>query len=757
MRRVGRSLFFLCLVLSLSGGVLAQKRKPDRVIVRGNIATISAAPSSPSMPPDVQRRYDAFIQVWLTIRDRYFDQTYSNLDWGAIKYEFEPRVKAARTDFELHNLLNVMLGRLNKSHLGVIPPEVYQTLNDVKKEVRAREHAGDPDKVGELSPGNDDNEVEADAVEENARFGTGIELSLVNDHFMITRMDQDSAALNAGLKLGYIIEKVNGVSLANMLDRILAYNSSIHSTNIKQFVPAYVASLMLNGPRDSFVTLGYLDEKDQPREIRIKREPLKERAIVIAPNFPPQELSYEARSIDDKTGYIRFNLFAIPVISRFCESIGEFGSKDGLIIDLRGNTGGVLASIPMLAGMLTSDGIDLGTSIYRTGNEVMKAAARARNFRGRVVVLVDDRTASAAEMFALALRENGRALIVGQHTSGEALPSVVVSLPTGAKLLYPFANYRSAGGTFIEGKGIEPDRTIPVNREALLSGKDLQFERARSLLTEENIFADLKPKRPAEEKQTTTTGETAAPPVVKKASGTGAGSTLMLPPPVAVRMFPPGHDAASTKYIENFLRAIGGADAIRSISSLRAKGHASLRMLGTLTNFSFQCFRERGEKFAQILDADSTGEIREIVNGSTHIMQTDFGTDQDLSKSPIETSSDFFSPFIDLLSAAELYPSLSFTGTFDREGRKTAVVEGKTKDGQQLAFAFDAETGMLVNITKGVSSISFDDYRKVGNITLPFTVDLNTLVKVELDEIKINEPIDQAIFQKKQHCYDKAN
>jgi hypothetical protein len=64
---------------------------------------------------------------------------------------------------------------------------------------------------------------------------------------------------------------------------------------------------------------------------------------------------------------------------------------------------------------------------------------------------------------------------------------------------------------------------------------------------------------------------------------------------------------------------------------------------------------------------------------------------------------------------------------------------------------------MLVNVTKGVSSISFDDYRKVGNITLPFTVDLNTLVKVELDEIKINEPIDQAIFQKKQHCYDKAN
>src|SRR5262249_22492636 len=146
------------------------------------------------------------------------------------------------------------------------------------------------------------------------------------------------------------IDKVNGVSLQEMLGRILMYNPA-PSISIKQFIPAEIVTWMLNGRKDSYVDVSYLDENDQPKDVRIRREALRDRAFVILPNLPEQRMSFDARSLDEKTGYIRFNLFAVPVIEKFCNAIGEFQSKEQLVIDLRGNIGGVLAVIPTLAGM----------------------------------------------------------------------------------------------------------------------------------------------------------------------------------------------------------------------------------------------------------------------------------------------------------------------------------------------------------------------------------------------------------------------
>src|SRR4051794_24218945 len=400
-------LFILALVFIAADHSPAQTSKTSKPVERGIIATVTGTAASQALPPEIQRRYDTFVKVWSTIRDNYFDKSFSNLDWNVIRSEYEPRAKAAKTDVELYRVLNEMLGRLNRSHLAVIPPEVYLTLDAARKASREKERALSPKKLPsspETADGGEDEDF-FDTIDDTAPFGIGVDLSLVDDSFMITRMDHNSAAEFAGLKRGYIIEKVNGVSLQEMLNRILVYNSSIHSTSVKQFVPSYVVSSMLDGEPDTYVTVSYLDENDQPKEAKIKREPLKEKNITVALNFPPQTLSFEAASLDDKTGYIRFNIFAIPVIERFCQAVGDFKTKDGLVIDLRGNTGGILASIPILAGMLTSTSIDLGTSIYRTRLEQLKAPSKAKNFKGRIVLLVDNRTASAAEMFALALKE----------------------------------------------------------------------------------------------------------------------------------------------------------------------------------------------------------------------------------------------------------------------------------------------------------------------------------------------------------------
>jgi carboxyl-terminal processing protease len=755
----------LAIAIIGAASIAAQKRKPDKTIGRGVVATVTGTANVPSLPPDVERRFNTFMMVWTTIRDNYFDKTYSNLNWNAIRTEFDPKVKAAKSDAELHNLLNAMLGRLNKSHLGVIPPEVYKTLNDVTDRVKANERAGEVGSSDLLRMQDDGRGDGPDTTDGDAEYGIGVELSLVSDRFMITRMDQNSTAEYAGLKRGYVIDKVNGVSLQEMLDRILVYNASMHSTSVKQFVPAYVVSAMLNGDRDTYVTLGYLDENDQPKESRVRREILKEKSIAVAPNFPAQQLSFESRSIDENTGYIRFNMFAIPVIERFCRAVGEFKAKSGLVIDLRGNTGGVMASVPTLAGMLTSDSLDLGTSIYRNHTEPLQAPAKAKNYKGRVVLIVDDRTASAAEMFALSLREDGRALIVGQHTSGEALPSIMLNLPTGARLLYPFANYRSPGGTYIEGNGIEPDKVIQIDRRSLLAGTDLQLDAAVNLLADKTAFAELKPKTSASNQKAGAGVDSEPPRPAAKVTQPAAVSARIQKPPAVVsamvtpstRNLPIGQDAASKKYVDEFLNAIGGVEAIRAINTIAATGSATLRSFGTTSQFRFRTYRDAGPKFSAILESDATGEIREVMNGPSHWVQTDFGLDEDLSKIPGMENSDIMTAITELADYSAAYPSLSFTGTFDREGRKTAVLEGKTRSGRAVALAFDVETRLLVNVTKGYSSVSYRDYRSVGNVKLPFSVDKTGVINVALSQITINKPVENAFFEKKQNCYDKVD
>src|SRR5262249_34064963 len=156
------------------------------------VISVVSAPVSQRMPPDVQRRYDTFIQVWQTIKLNYFDPTFSNLNWDTVRSEYEPKVRAARSDAELHDLLGSMIGRLNRSHLAIIPPEVYQAIEAVKKEVKAKEkqYARSP-LASEDTDADADEDVEDEAGPEDpsAQFGIGVDLSLIGDRFVITRMD----------------------------------------------------------------------------------------------------------------------------------------------------------------------------------------------------------------------------------------------------------------------------------------------------------------------------------------------------------------------------------------------------------------------------------------------------------------------------------------------------------------------------------------------------------------------------------------
>ena len=99
-------------------------------------------------------------------------------------------------------------------------------------------------------------------------------------------------------------------------------------------------------------------------------------------------------------------------------------------------------------------------------------------FSGPVAILVDEITASASEVFTGGLQEHGRIRVFGRTTAGQALPAVYHRLPNGDTLYHPIADFVTDKGVRFEGRGVVPDEAVPLNRQALLSGRDETLERA---------------------------------------------------------------------------------------------------------------------------------------------------------------------------------------------------------------------------------------------------------------------------------------
>ncbi len=743
-------------IFAASASLTAQKRKltgKNRVV---NAPPIEQIKTVQKIAPELQRRVDTFNLVWQTVKDNYFDQTFSGLDWNKIRSEFEPRVLQTATDKQLHEILDEMINRLNRSHFAIIPPEVYREIERAKSEAKARE------KQSKATGGNQTGDADEEKFDVDAafstKFGIGVELRLINDKFVITRVEKNSAAETAGLKTGFEIDKINDVSLNMLLFKLELYGSKIR--NVKRYLPAQIVQYMLNGEKDGFVRLTCLDALEQPKEFRVRREPLKGATISIGKNYPEQFLQFETASLNEDVGYIKFNLFALPVVEKFCAALTELKNKKAIIVDLRGNEGGILGILIGLGGMLTDKTIDLGTSIYKVGRENMIAASKAKNYSGKIVLLVDNETVSAAEIFAAALQENRRAFVVGDKTAGEALPSVSVALPTGAVLLYPIANFKTRDGNLIEGKGVEPNFAVSLDRKSLLEGRDNQLETALQIIKENRTF----PKANEEAIAIKALNPPPPPP---------------MPPPAALKSAPPKGkvlgevniktgsatrveneankiDEKATQIISAFVSKIGGEGNLKKIDSYILQGSSEINFRGTKTDLEINIIRRKDDAYAELMKSVSIGEVREVYNGAKVFVQTDYGLDIDLPSQISAAKMEILAPILDLTNK-DSFQSLKYQGVFERLGRKTQIIAAKTADGANVALAFDVETKMLVSYATAFGTISFGDYRLIENVSLPFHIERERLMTIDIEDIKLNPPIEDDVFAKKEKCFDKAN
>jgi carboxyl-terminal processing protease len=423
---VNRVFSALLLSLALTLSALAQAARPEVVAVVSNPSEI---------------RQNTFDLVWRTVKEKHFDPTFGGVDWDKVREKYAPRAAAVKTDAELHNLLQQMLGELGQSHFGILPPEA----------------------------------VASDAASLQKEGDIGIDVRVLDGRIVITSVEERSKAAAVGLKTGFIVEEIDGQPVQRLFERFSKSKLSAATANL------YITRIALsgiNGKPGTAVRLAYLDGGDKRMEATIEREKLKGEFSPPFGNFPPQHMKFESRRLAGNIGYIRFNIWVIPMMERIREAIRSHSDASGIIIDLRGNPGGVGAMAPAVTGQLETKQVSLGTMRMRAGHTNFVAFPQQNAYKGPVVILIDSLSASTSEVFASGMQEIGRAIIVGETSVGAALPSVFEKLPTGAVFQYAIADFRTPRGILIEGRGVVPDVQVKLARRQLIEGFDAQLDAA---------------------------------------------------------------------------------------------------------------------------------------------------------------------------------------------------------------------------------------------------------------------------------------
>lgn len=302
-------------------------------------------------------------------------------------------------------------------------------------------------------------------VETQGRFGgIGIEITILKDVLTVVSPIEDTPAFNAGVKSGDQIIKIDGKSTKD--------------------ITILEAVKKLRGPKDTKVTITIMRENmTQPRDIVLTRAMIQVKSV-------------KAKTFDDHIGYIRIASFHERTSADLRKAWTEVSEKTkpmkGLVLDLRNDPGGLLNQAIEVSDMFLKSGIIVSTR-GRTKSMETKTMAKDngdQDITVPMVVLVNEGTASAAEIVAGALQDNGRALIIGTQTFGKASVQTVIPLENGSALKLTTARYYTPNGRSIQAEGIKPDIVVRLIRPA-----DEKEDRFEERLREKDLKGHIKPAK----------------------------------------------------------------------------------------------------------------------------------------------------------------------------------------------------------------------------------------------------------------------
>lgn len=278
--------------------------------------------------------------------------------------------------------------------------------------------------------------------------GIGAYIDMVNGFLTIAGIFEGQPAEKAGLLSGDIVMEVDGTPIENM--------------------SIYEAISLIRGPAGTPVRLKILREGAEPFEVEIVR------AAIEIPS-----VEYEMRP--DGVAYVALNDFYTDASAKLEDALQELLRQDpkGLILDLRGNPGGLLWEAVLTTGQFVPQ--DTLVLIERFKDEPERPYFSPNTPVATdipMVVLVDGGSASASEIVAGALQDHGRAVLIGETTFGKGSVQWPHELSDGSELRVTVARWFTPNDRAIHGEGLEPDIAVEITNEDLEADLDPQLERA---------------------------------------------------------------------------------------------------------------------------------------------------------------------------------------------------------------------------------------------------------------------------------------
>ncbi len=278
-------------------------------------------------------------------------------------------------------------------------------------------------------------------------IGATVDLSPVTSEIVIVAPFRDSPAEQAGIRPGDVLlsvdgESTEGWSVADAVQRI-------------------------RGPQGTQVTIGVRHTDGEEQEVTITRSTITVQTVFT------RDLQDESGNQVPDLAYIQLQQFTeqtVEDLRKELNRIREDGSYKGIILDVRRNPGGGLDATVAVADMFLDGGVVL-TQVDRDGHETEYTANPGGEATDiPLVVLVDKFSASGSEVLAGALRDHGRATLIGEQTFGKGSVNHLRELSNGGALYVTIARWLTPNGEQIEGVGLTPDIAVQATEEEQATG-----------------------------------------------------------------------------------------------------------------------------------------------------------------------------------------------------------------------------------------------------------------------------------------------
>jgi carboxyl-terminal processing protease len=430
-------------------------------------ATHAAHADAPRADPalTLEQRRAIFQEAWKQIQEKHFDPAMNGVDWDAVRAHIAPKVDAARDEAEFLAALEEMIKSLGQSHIGIGPP-----LPD-RKAMPLASSKPEPAAAGSG---------------EKPKGALGMHAGWLDGKLVVTHVEQGSPADLAHMRPGDEILGLDGSPTSSLVES-LPLTLGEHW----QGVIPYAFDEATTGPIGGRVRLDIASADGTPNKIELVR---------TAPGIPFFDfgllgsllVEFESRMLPGEILYLRFTPCIVDAEQLVEKALSEHKDARGVILDLRGNPGGVGGIAMAVARLFVDRPVELGTMRTRENPELRFFVHPDENpYRGPFVILVDGSTASTAEILSAGLQAVGRARIVGSTSLGMALPSIVVELPYGWRLQTVIADFQLPNGKAVEGNGVTPDVAVATTLSDLRAQRDRGLEVAVAELSNAPTIAGI--------------------------------------------------------------------------------------------------------------------------------------------------------------------------------------------------------------------------------------------------------------------------